>query len=356
MNTLTIDILESWYQNNYQYQLSGKRLVLKDIEPILQKLKAPFELLKIGTSENNKTIYRVKIGNGPKKIMIWSQMHGNESTGTKAMFDLFRYLEDHLDKSSSFIKTLLEKCTLVCIPMLNPDGSDNFTRVNAHDIDLNRDAVTLKAKESVILRRILDDFKPQFCFNLHDQRTIFNVEGFKNPATISFLAPSIDQERTLTEGRKETMSVIVAMNNLLQTIIPNHVGRYTDEFYPTATGDNFQKLGHNTILVEAGHYYNDYDREIVRKFNFYALLEGLLFLTDKDTYTDYKPYFEIPNNGKDNYDVVLRNFTDDTNTQTDVAFQYEYKLIDNKLVSTLVEYNRGDLKAYNGYNELGKNK
>ena len=39
------------------------------------------------------------------------------------------------------------------------------------------------------------------------------------------------------------MDVIVAMNDLLQQMIPNHVGLYTDEFYPTATGDNFQKLG-----------------------------------------------------------------------------------------------------------------
>ena len=57
------------------------------------------------------------------------------------------------------------------------------------------------------------------------------------------------------------MNVIVAMNSMLQKIIPNFVGRYTDEFYPTATGDNFQKLGYNTILIESGHYPNDYQRE-----------------------------------------------------------------------------------------------
>ena len=68
------------------------------------------------------------------------------------------------------------------------------------------------------------------------------------------------------------------MNALLEKIIPGHIGRYTDEFYPTATGDNFQKLGHNTILIEAGHYYNDYERDVVRKFNFYALLQGVLIL------------------------------------------------------------------------------
>ena len=74
------------------------------------------------------------------------------------------------------------------------------------------------------------------------------------------------------------MNVIVAMNNLLQKVIPNHIGRYTDEFYPTATGDNFQKLGFNTILIEAGHYPDDYDREEVRKFNFLHLFKACIIL------------------------------------------------------------------------------
>ena len=126
--------------------------------------------------------------------------------------------------------------------MLNPDGAEYYTRVNAHAIDLNRDAVDIKAKESRLLRTVLEEFSPDFCFNLHDQRTIFGVEGTKNPATISFLAPSEEETRKLTLGRKETMNVIVAMNSLLQAIIPNQYRRYTDDFYPTATGDNFQNL------------------------------------------------------------------------------------------------------------------
>lgn len=352
MNAIELNTIENWYGTNLEDKLKGRRIVLEDIEPILKQLKTPFELSKIGTSERGKNIYQVKIGTGPKKILLWSQMHGNESTGTKALFDLFKYLEQHLNNKDSFVDDLLSTCTLVFIPMLNPDGSEAFTRVNANDVDLNRDAVALEAKESRLLRNVLDTFAPEFCFNLHDQRTIFNVEGFKNPATVSFLAPSIDVERTLTEGRKETMSVIVAMNQILQKLIPNHVGRYTDEFYPTATGDNFQKLGYNTILIEAGHYLNDYDREIVRKYNFYSILSGLNYLTYTQKYTNYEPYFDIPNNGKQNYDVILRNFKVDTNQHEDVAFQYDYEVVNHKLITKLVEYKRGDLSKYNGYNEF----
>ncbi|WP_157359363.1 M14 family zinc carboxypeptidase [Wenyingzhuangia fucanilytica] len=350
MNRLDLDTLEKWYLNNYEDKLLGRRIVLEDIEPIINSLKSPFAVKQLGTSEEDRNIYHITLGTGPKKILLWSQMHGNESTGTKALFDLFKYVEDHLD--NDLIKDLLKTCTLIFIPMLNPDGSTNFTRVNANDIDLNRDAVDLKAKESNLLRDVLNNFNPHFCFNLHDQRTIFNVEGFKNPATISFLAPSVDEERTLTNGRKETMAAIVAMNATLQETIPNYVGRYTDEFYPTATGDNFQKLGHNTILIEAGHYPGDYNRNIVRKYNFYAILSGLKYLVYHNDYTNFEPYFDIPNNGKQNYDFIFRNVIDDQNNQVDIAFQYEYEVVNNELVSKLVEYQRGDLKEFNAYNEF----
>ncbi|MDG2279764.1 MAG: M14 family zinc carboxypeptidase, partial [Flavicella sp.] len=233
MKIMNTTELENWYGTNFEKDLKGKRILFEDIEPLLKRLDASkFEKEILGTSEEGTSIYKLKIGSGKKKILIWSQMHGNESTGTKAVFDLFQFLQNP-GSLESVKNDILNNCTLVFIPMLNPDGSKKFTRVNSKEIDLNRDAVNRVAKESNLLRSVLDAFNPEFCFNLHDQRTIFNVQGTKNPATISFLAPSEDLERTLTVGRRETMSVIVSMDALLSKIIPNHIGRYTDEFYPT---------------------------------------------------------------------------------------------------------------------------
>ncbi|WP_152286713.1 M14 family zinc carboxypeptidase [Flavicella marina] len=350
MKIIDIDKIESWYAANFENRLKGRRIVFEDIEPLLKSIPANFEKEIAGVSEEGISIYKLKIGNGAKKVMIWSQMHGNESTGTKAVFDLFKFLieSEGLDDVKN---SILNNCTLLFVPMLNPDGSHRFTRVNSNEVDLNRDAVDRTAKESILLRSLLDDFNPHFCFNLHDQRTIFNVEGTKNPATISFLAPSEDVERNLTKGRIETMSAIVAMNSLVSQIIPDHIGRYTDEFYPTATGDNFQKLGHNTILIEAGHYYDDYERDTVRKFNFYALLQGLLYIATEDDYSkDYKPYFDIPNNDKKCYDIIYRNVKSKGGV-ADVAFQYDYVVKDNSLVFVEEEAARGDLKAYYGHKE-----
>ncbi len=351
MKMIDIKVLENWYTAHFEKRLSGRRIVFENIEPLLQGLdRDKFQVKTIGESEKGTPIYSVAIGGGKKKVLLWSQMHGNESTGTKAVFDLFKLLEDPgVLKLAQ--ETILNECTLLFVPMLNPDGSEAFTRVNANAVDLNRDAVDLKAKESKLLRSVLDAFNPQFCFNLHDQRTIFNVEGTKNPASISFLAPSEDLERTLTSGRKETMSVIVAMNALLSKIIPGHIGRYTDEFYPTATGDNFQKMGHNTILIEAGHYPEDYDRDQVRKFNFYALLEGLRFIATSNDYTAYTPYFEIPNNDKKCYDIIYRNVLTSNGVVEDVAFQYDYVVQENKLVFVEEEVDRGDLIDFTGHKE-----
>lgn len=343
--------LENWYEANFENRLKGRRILFTDIEPIVKNLNAEiFEKNKIGDSENGTPIYGVKIGTGKKKILIWSQMHGNESTGTKAVFDLFKFF-DNANEMSTINKTILESCTFIFIPILNPDGSEKFTRVNINNVDLNRDAVDLVAKESKILRNILNEFNPEFCFNLHDQRTIFNVEGTKNPATISFLAPSEDLERSLTLGRRETMSVIVSMNTLLSEVIPNHIGRYTDEFYPTATGDNFQKLGHNTILIEAGHYYDDYDRDQVRKFNFFALIQGIYFIATENDYSNYKPYFEIPNNDKMCYDIIYRNVKNSDGKIEDIAYQYDYLVVNNELTMEASEVLSGDLKDFTGHKE-----
>tara|TARA_R110001583_G_scaffold15058_2_gene62410 strand:+ start:384 stop:1496 length:1113 start_codon:yes stop_codon:yes gene_type:complete len=352
MKLLDKVILENWYKANFENNLKGRRILFEDIFPLIQKLSSKFKKEIIGYSSTNIPIYKISIGSGKIKILSWSQMHGNESTGTKALFDLFNFFKNPTQDFEEISNSILSNCTLQFIVLLNPDGAIKFTRENENNIDLNRDAVERNAIESKLLRKTLDNFNPQFCFNLHDQRTIFNVEGTNNPATISFLAPSEDLERTLTEGRKETMSVIVAMNDLLQQYIPNQVGRYTDEFYPTATGDNFQKLGYNTILIEAGHFDNDYNREITRKYNFYALISGLYFISNSKRFDNYKPYFEIPNNDKLFLDIIYKNIKRIENgieVIEDIGIQYKYRVVNHKLEMYKCIENTGNLSNYISY-------
>lgn len=337
MEVLDSEYVTGIYSKIKEKKIQGRWVTFKDIHPVLEELPKSITKQIIGSSEQGTPIYKITLGSGSKKILIWSQMHGNESTGTKAVFDFINFVQAHAEHP--IVKQIMNNIQIHIIPMLNPDGALAYTRENSNGIDLNRDAVALEAKESKLLRKILEQVNPEFCFNLHDQRTIFGVEGTKNPASISFLAPSEESTRKITQGRRQTMNVIIAMNALLQQIIPGHVGRYTDEFYPTATGDNFQKLGHNTILIEAGHFPNDYEREKVREFNFYALLQGLFHVVTEDNFEEYKEYFTIPNNIKNFYDVIFRM----KNSKKDIAYQYVEKIENNKFVLALKREKKEDL-------------
>ncbi len=129
-----------------------------------------------------------------------------------------------LKEENAVARRILEQCTLYIIPMLNPDGARAYTRVNAVNIDLNRDAADISQPESFALRRVFDEIAPDFCFNLHDQRTIFNTGDSPKPATLSFLSPATNKERSITPPRKKSMEVIAAVNTVLQRHIRDRWG------------------------------------------------------------------------------------------------------------------------------------
>ena len=66
----------------------------------LQEFLSQFDTItkSIGFSVQNRPIKMLEIGSGPHKILIWSQMHGNESTTTKALLE-----EELYRKSTKYI-------------------------------------------------------------------------------------------------------------------------------------------------------------------------------------------------------------------------------------------------------------
>src|SRR5690606_23703813 len=265
MNIETITSLFSSFKENKLHQ---RYITNNHIKPLLKNLEDLVSIDIIGHSVLQKEIHSIKLGSGPKKLFMWSQMHGNESTTTKAIFDVLNAL---LSKDAS-IQHILDNCTICIIPILNPDGAGAYTRVNANEVDLNRDAQLRTQPESLILRSVFEDFNPTFCYNLHGQRTIFSAGKTNKPATVSFLAPAQDEACTITITRMIAMEVIGQMNAMLQQVIPNQVGVYDDAFNLNCVGDTFQSENRPTMLFEAGHYFNDYEREQTRKYIYIALL------------------------------------------------------------------------------------
>lgn len=337
-------LLENWYAENFQKAIKGRYITAEHINPVLSGFGHPFKLVHLGYSHLGKPIDKIEFGYGKNKVLIWSQMHGNESTGTKAMFDLLNFIQKP-GKLIDVRDLILENCQVDFIPILNPDGAELYSRLSAQKIDLNRDAVELRAPESRILNQELNNFNPQFCFNLHDQRTIFSVGPNNNPATLSFLAPSTEMDRKITESRKVTMSVVSGIKSLLDHFIPDQLGRYTDEFYPTATGDNFQKAGYPTVLIESGHYPNDYTREISRKYTFYSILQGLNSIADGLNHSSYQNYFSIPENEQYLLDIIIRGVQLKGET-TDIGIQLKEELKNSVIKFEPVIAFTGDLSRY----------
>ena len=312
------------HSNYFEKDLSGRYITLDHITPLLTKLTSNFTIDELGFSENNRPIHLIKIGRGKKKLLFWSQMHGNESTTTKALFDFINYLK----KDNNTVEQILRECTLYMIPILNPDGAVAYTRSNYNDIDLNRDAQACSQIESKLFKQLVHTIKPDFAFNLHGQRTIFSAGKANKSAIVSFLSPAGDKERSITASRMIAMEIIVKMNNVLQTEIKDHIGRYDDGFNINCTGDTLESLKIPTILFEAGHFPEDYSREITRKHIFKALITAVHYISDKKEIKGelYKDYFDIPENDKLFYDILIRNVSNN-NKIVDIAVQYTEKLV-----------------------------
>lgn len=312
-------------------KLKGRYITNSNIEPLLESLKNKNQINIEGKSVLDKNIYSIKIGTGKIKILLWSQMHGNESTTTKGLFDFINFLQSE-HKIATEIK---ENYTLLCIPILNPDGAAAYTRVNANAIDLNRDAFTVTQPESLLLRNIYLKFNPDFCYNLHDQRTIFGTQSSNLPATMSFLAPSYNKECEFNDVRLKAVEIINRIHKELNVYIPNQIGRFDDAFNINCVGDYFINQGTPTILFEAGHYKDDYQRDEVRKFVFISLLSSFLPTGLENSFdNDLEYYLKIPQNLKCFYDFVYRNVKLITIKEEKIinfAAQFKEKLVDDKI-------------------------
>lgn len=354
---MDIEKLTSAYASVKEPAIKGRTVTPECVSMLLKADGLRTEIL--GESVLGRPISSFEIGNGETRVLLWTQMHGNEPTATGAVFDLLNFFRQRPLGFEGAIDKMLADFTVKVIPMLNPDGAWLFRRTNALDIDLNRDALALSAPESRILRAVSDAFRPHYCFNLHDQRNIYNVKGAGRTATISFLAPAEEFSRAVTASRKRAMAVIAAMNEALQQVIPGHVGRYSDEFYPTATGDNFQKRGFATMLIESGTFPGDPERQTARFCNFTAILTALEYLSGRpDVESDWEKYDEIPPNDQRMMDIIVRGVEVERNgcrAKVDVGIMLsewpsqDWSHMECRAFIEAI----GDLRFYYGIQEIG---
>ncbi|HYK75963.1 MAG TPA: M14 family zinc carboxypeptidase [Daejeonella sp.] len=329
-----------------------------DLQNLLKKLNPEiFHLREVGQSVEGRSISLVKVGTGKKRIFLWSQMHGDEPTATMALFDFFNFLVAD-DEFNPLRQAILENCTLYILPMVNPDGAEIFTRRNAQGIDINRDFKHQQSPEGRLLRKLRDEIQPEFGFNLHDQGPVWSAGKSGLPATISLLAPPFDEAVSVNPVRQKAMQVISYTYKKLQQVLPNHTARFSDEYESRAFGDNFQAAGTSTILIEAGSYAHDPEKQHIRKFIFRAILSGLECIANntyqQETEADYSI---IPQNDKRHFHILIKNAQINLGT---ISYQSDIGLIalqelnnDRRSVSyTYLVEDLGDLENYFGYETL----
>ena len=279
------------------------------------------------------------LGAGRLKILAWSQIHGNESTSTRALLKLANWLV--ADKN----KDLLRQVSFYFIPQLNPDGANAHQRHNSSGVDLNRDALELLQPESLALSNAFEAVKPQLCLNLHDQRTVYAAGHGGRPATMSFLAPVTGEPLTLTPAYTQAARLIAGLQAYLDQKIPRGVSRFDNNYNPDCFGEYFMSRGIPTILFEAGHYPGDYQRNQVKDFFYLALKKTLKDFVNQ-TYTNHETdqYDEIPVNQPEFFDLIIKNATLEIDGQTtpgqDLAVMFFEKLVgdDVRFLPLIVNY------------------
>lgn len=282
--------------------------LMTHLAALQQKLGPLMTMEQAGVSAENRPIQLLKLGTGPVKIFLWSQMHGDEPTATMALLDILHYIAKQ--KESPEVKAILSRTTLLMVPMLNPDGAQRFQRRTSQGIDMNRDALRLQTPEARILKGLRDTYQPEIGFNLHDQDPRYTVGDQGTVAVISLLAPAYNVEKEDNAVRTRAKQVASTLSMVLDQFAKGHIAKYDDTFEPRAFGDNIQKWGTSVVLVESGGWKNDPEKMFIRKLNCVGLLSVFHAIAEK-SYEQHgtMPYERIPMNTRTLYDIIIRGAT-----------------------------------------------
>jgi len=307
--TAEIAHLRSAHGKHRVAEFSPRHITPALLHPVLERLAAggagTIRLERGATSFGGLPIFTATAGSGPTGVLLWTQMHGDESTATRAVVDLLSHLG--ATAGSEATRNLLSKLTITAVPMLNPDGALTCSRRTAQGIDMNRDALALRTPEGRFLADLCGRLSPHYCFNLHDQE-LSTVGDTAEITAVALLAPAFDPDRSDNPTRRRARGLASFMAGIASAMVPGKVAKYDDAHEPRAFGDTFQREGYATVLLESGHIRGDAWKEEVRLINFVVLAAALAEIAgggpESSVTADYD---RLPFNGKRAYDVIVRD-------------------------------------------------
>ena len=268
-----------------------------------------FSVAAEGSSGEGRRLTVLKVGNGPTKVILWSQMHGDEPTATCALLDMLSYFGRNRENAA--VTGLLSSLTIYLLPMLNPDGAERGTRRNAQGIDINRDALRLQTPEGRFLKEVRDRFEPAIGFNLHNQSPL-TVAG-RNGAQVALALLSVPFNEALTEneGRRTTKRLAVFLREFVAPWATGRIARYDMGYTARAFGDSMTRWGTATLLIETGGTNGPDEAGTLVRLNVVALLGSLQALADGSLAGfDPKQYDTIPVLEREGlFDLLIREAT-----------------------------------------------
>ena len=282
--------------------------VERRLQAVAQGDPARISLDRIGSSTEGRSINMLTMGTGSFRVLLWSQMHGDEPTATAALFDVFEYFQRH--RSDPAVQRILSSLTLYVIPMLNPDGAERFQRRNAQGIDINRDALSQQTPEGQALKSVRDRFNPRIGFNLHNQNWTTSVGNPPKPASISLLSVAYDEPRSENAGRRLTKKVCAVIRDALEPYASGQIGRYDEEFEVRAFGDNLTLWGTPVVLIETGGFPSAEPDPVLVRLNFIGIVSALDALaTGNVEKADPKRYETLPMNESKVFALLVKEAT-----------------------------------------------
>ncbi|MFF3523316.1 M14 family zinc carboxypeptidase [Streptomyces albidoflavus] len=143
----------------------------------------------VGRSVDGRPLYTATAGTGPRKLLILTQMHGDEPLGTEAALRMLKKVAG----PGRAARELREAVTVKVVPRVNPDGWERYhdpdfregtdPRLNSHKVDLNRmfgpspEYDMALAPEAAAVHGVVDGFDPDLVLDYHHQVTYATPDG-----------------------------------------------------------------------------------------------------------------------------------------------------------------------------------
>jgi hypothetical protein len=130
------------------------------------------------------------------RILVLCRQHGDEPASTEAALD---FLDRVVANTAPGLPDDLTRVTLYIVPMVNPDGADALTRLNAKGVNLNRDWSVFAAPETRAVMRASMAIRPALVLDMHswDPTDPYESTCIESPRQTDAVASSAAARETI---------------------------------------------------------------------------------------------------------------------------------------------------------------